>query len=302
MTIAKRLRNKNEIILEGSTRTGRTVDAENLTMTLVFSGSEQVGVGRKNLNLYPGNFLVLPQGARYSRLAQSDEPVTTLSLGFSPDFIREFCHKLGVMEKDISGLFENNDPEKMLVSMYPFRNDIRYTVLNLKRNLEQGLLDDPLLNQYLFHCLLNYYQIFRKEVLEKTGQLSFSNPATRSMIIKRLVVAKDYIQSNYDKKIRLKDIAREACLSVNHLLRTFQQVYQKSPHQYLLHVRLERARYLLLNTDIPVAEIAGRVGFDCPSSFIRHFKGVYNNTPAKYRKEAELLPDNSGEISLFSKN
>lgn len=297
MTIAKRLRNKNEIILEGSTRTGRTVVAENLTMTLVFSGSEQVGIGRKNINLFPGNFLVMPKGAHYSRVARSDEPVTALSLGFSPNFIREFCHKLDAKVNDITGFFENNNPDKMPVSMYPFRNDFRYTVLNLKRHLEQGLLDDSLLNQYLFHCLLNYHQIFRKEVLEKTGNLSFLNPVTRNEIMKRLVVAKDYIQSNYDKKIRLNDVGREASLSVNHLLRTFQQAYQKSPHQYLLQVRLERARYLLLNTDVPVTAIAGRVGFDCPSSFIRQFKGAFNDTPAKYRnsrRRVELLPDHLG--------
>ncbi|HEY0899606.1 MAG TPA: AraC family transcriptional regulator [Sphingobacteriaceae bacterium] len=284
MTIAKRLRNKNEIVLGSSTRTARTVDAENLTMTLVLSGSEQVDIGRKNINLYPGNFLVLPQGARYSRLAQSDEPVTSLSLSFSPGFIREFCNKQDAEESIIIGLFGHHDPNQMPVWMFPFRNDFRYTVLNLKRNLEQGLLDDSLLNQYLFHCLLNYYRIFRKEVLEKTGSLSFSNPVTRNDIMKRLVLAKDFIQSNYDRKIGLKDVAREACLSVNHLLRTFQQVYHKSPHQYLLQVRFERARYLLLNTESSVKEIAGRVGFDCPSSFIRHFRSTFSETPAHYRK------------------
>ncbi len=285
MTIEKRLRNKNEIILRGSTRTGRIAAAENLTMTLVLSGSEQVDIGQKNINLYPGNFLMLPQGARYSRLAKSDEPVTSLSLSFSPDFIREFCIRQEAGESNITELFAHQAPNQMPVRMLPFRNDLRYTVMNLKRNLERGLLEDSLLNQYLFHCLLNYCQIFRKEVLEKTGNLSFSNPVTRNDIMKRLVLARDYIQNNHEKKIRLKDVAGEACLSVNHLLRTFQQVYQKSPHQYLLHVRFERARYLLLNTESSVAEITRRVGFDCPSSFIRHFKSTFSDTPAQYRKK-----------------
>ena len=298
MTIAKRLRNRNEIVLGGSTRTGRTVAVEHLTMTLVLSGSEQVDIGRKNIHLYPGNFLVLPRGARYSRLAQSDEPVTALSLSFSPDFIREFCNKQDAKESNITGLFEHNDPKQMPVWMLPFRNDLRYTVLNLKRNLEEGLLDDLLLNQYMFHCLLNYYQIFRKEVLEKTRNLSFSNPGTRSEIMKRLVLAKDYIQNNYDKKIRLKDVAGEACLSVNHLLRTFQQVYHKSPHQYLLQVRFERARYLLLNTESSVTRIAGRVGFECPSSFIRQFKSAFSETPAQYRKNRKKAKD--APVSLIT--
>ncbi len=48
-------------------------------------------------------------------------------------------------------------------------------------------------------------------------------------ILRRLSLAEDYIVRNYDRNIRLDDIAWAACLSVNHLLRTFKQTYQQSP-------------------------------------------------------------------------
>ncbi|MNY61257.1 HTH-type transcriptional activator RhaS [compost metagenome] len=89
--------------------------------------------------------------------------------------------------------------------------------------------------------------------------------------------------SNYNKNIRLDDIAQMACLSVNHLLRTFKQAYQQSPHQFLTKIRLQQAKHLLKNTDYPVNEIVDIVGFECPSSFIRLFRNSFNITPGQYR-------------------
>jgi AraC family transcriptional regulator len=102
-------------------------------------------------------------------------------------------------------------------------------------------------------------------------------------LLRRLSLAEDYIVSNYDRNIRLDDIAWAACLSVNHLLRTFKKTYQQSPHQYLTKFRLEQARHYLKNTDYPVNEIVAMVGFECPSSFIRLFKSSFNVTPGQYR-------------------
>ena len=103
--------------------------------------------------------------------------------------------------------------------------------------------------------------------------------------MKRPVVAKDYMISNYNKKIELEDIASVACLSVNHLLRTFKQAYQTSPYQFLNKIRLERAVHHLTQTDVPITEVAGKVGFDCPSAFTRYFKIAHALTPFEYRRQ-----------------
>jgi AraC family transcriptional regulator len=109
------------------------------------------------------------------------------------------------------------------------------------------------------------------------------NNTVDAEILRRLSLAENYIMSNYDRNIKLDDIAWAACLSVNHLLRTFKQTYQQSPHQYLTKFRLQQARHYLKNTDYPVNEIVSMVGFECPSSFIRLFKSSFNVTPGQYR-------------------
>ncbi|TKC09120.1 helix-turn-helix transcriptional regulator [Pedobacter frigoris] len=84
------------------------------------------------------------------------------------------------------------------------------------------------------------------------------------------------------KSICLYDVALAACLSVNHLLRTFKQAYRQSPHQFLTDVRLQQAKYYLKNTDYSVSEIVDIVGFECPSSFTRLFRSSFKITPSKF--------------------
>lgn len=109
------------------------------------------------------------------------------------------------------------------------------------------------------------------------------NSTIDAEILRRLSLAEDYIMSNYDRNIRLGDIAQAACMSVNHFLRTFKQAYQQSPHQFLTKFRLQQAKYYLRNTDYPINEIVDMVGFECPSSFIRLFKNSFEITPGQYR-------------------
>jgi AraC family transcriptional regulator len=133
------------------------------------------------------------------------------------------------------------------------------------------------------NILLSYHNVYEDENAGKYENLKFLNDSTKVEILKRLNLAKEYINNNYHQAIGLNDIAQNSCLSVNHLLRTFKQAYGRSPHQYLIEVRLERAKYLLENTTYTISEIVGIIGFGCPSSFIRLFKNVHEITPGKYR-------------------
>jgi len=169
-------------------------------------------------------------------------------------------------------------------TIYPFAGDMRFNIRHLKHHLDSGLQDELLINEYLHHCLLNYQKVYNNEVYQKAEKLNFANQSTRNEILKRLNMAKDYMYTNYNKNIMLEELSKHACLSVNHLLRTFKQAFGISPHQFLIQLRLQRARILLKTTHYSINEIVCMVGFECPSSFIRLFKTKYIVTPQKYRQ------------------
>jgi AraC-like DNA-binding protein len=112
-------------------------------------------------------------------------------------------------------------------------------------------------------------------------------------LYRRLVQAKLFIDKNYHDAIDLNDIADEAYFSKYHFIRLFKKIYGKTPHQYLIKVRVENAR-LLLKSGLPVADVCYAVGFDSVSSFSILFKKITFCSPANYqqvelKKQAEML-------------
>jgi|SRR5579859_5796068 len=98
---------------------------------------------------------------------------------------------------------------------------------------------------------------------------------------RRLVQAKLFIDTHYADKIDLDNIADEAYFSKFHFIRQFKAIYRKTPHQYLIFVRIERAMELL-KTGIPVSEVCCAVGFESLSSFSGLFKRIAGITPSDY--------------------
>jgi AraC-like DNA-binding protein len=103
-------------------------------------------------------------------------------------------------------------------------------------------------------------------------------------LYRRIVQAKLFIDSNYSERIDAGEIADEACYSKFHFIRTFKGIYGRTPHQYLTHVRIERAKELL-EQDVSVTEACFAVGFDSLGSFTSLFKRRTGVTPSEYQRQ-----------------
>src|SRR5436309_14358793 len=93
-----------------------------------------------------------------------------------------------------------------------------------------------------------------------------SNDLPKLELYRRIVQAKLFIDSNFAEPIDADEIADEACYSKFHFIRTFKSIYGRTPHQYLTHVRIERAKQML-EQGVYVTEACFDVGFDSLGSF-----------------------------------
>lgn len=75
----------------------------------------------------------------------------------------------------------------------------------------------------------------------------------------------------------------------NYFMKLFKQYTGKTLTRYLTGLRIEKARYLLTNTDKPITEIAMATGFNSSSYFIRKFQEIYGETPQKLRRKSRQL-------------
>jgi AraC-like DNA-binding protein len=108
--------------------------------------------------------------------------------------------------------------------------------------------------------------------------------ATREELYRRVCRARDYASAMFAESVTLADMARAACLSQNHLLRTFRQAFGETPHQFLTSRRLEEARRLLAGSNLSVIEICLSVGFESVTSFSTLFRKRFGLSPSEFRR------------------
>ncbi len=107
---------------------------------------------------------------------------------------------------------------------------------------------------------------------------------------RRLVQAKLFIDTHYAESIDLDNIANEACFSKFHFIRQFKSIYRKTPHQYLIAVRMEKARELLKKGH-PVTDTCYAVGFESVSTFSGLFKRLTGLSPSLYLAQQQQLKE-----------
>ena len=100
--------------------------------------------------------------------------------------------------------------------------------------------------------------------------------------------ALDYIEANYMRNISTEDIAGAAGVHVGHLHRIFPAETGMTIGEYLTHLRIEKAKSLLMHTDIPSSSIASRAGISSQQYFCRLFKKETGMSPHEYRKSYAL--------------
>jgi len=92
----------------------------------------------------------------------------------------------------------------------------------------------------------------------------------------------EYIHAHLDQNIALADLAAVAHLSEFHFARLFKQTTGLSPHQFVIHQRVERAKRFIAEGRLSFAQIAIDVGFNDQSQLNRHFKRLVGVTPKRF--------------------
>ncbi|MDO4523077.1 MAG: response regulator [Eubacteriales bacterium] len=99
----------------------------------------------------------------------------------------------------------------------------------------------------------------------------------------------DYIENNYSQNIKLSMFADKYYFSKEYLTRQFKARYHCGIYEYVLKVRMKRAKELLLDPENKIQEIAERVGYADHNYFSKAFRTYYGVTPSAFRQEAGII-------------
>jgi AraC-like DNA-binding protein len=101
---------------------------------------------------------------------------------------------------------------------------------------------------------------------------------------RRLLRARDAMDRAYAQPLDVPALARIAYVSESHFIRTFRATFGETPHRYLQRRRIERAMFMLRETDKTVTDISLEVGFASFGTFSRTFREIVGESPTSYRE------------------
>jgi AraC-like DNA-binding protein len=108
-------------------------------------------------------------------------------------------------------------------------------------------------------------------------------------LLRRLCRSRDYLAARLETPVRLAEAAREACLSPFHYQRLFAGTFGETPHQFLMRLRMDRARRLLARDSLPVTEICFAVGYESLGTFSSRFRAQVGYSPSEFRRTIRTL-------------
>jgi AraC-like DNA-binding protein len=257
-----------------------------LSIKSVIRGRGTWTVNRSRFEVDADSVLVLNNRQHYTILIDAPQPVQTFCLFFKTGLVEQAwrCHTAGASEllddpgrlPEAVGFFER---------MHPKTGPMAQRIEQMHREVISGRATPESLDDG-FLLAARELLCFRSELLQAVARVPAMRSSTKAELFRRLTVARSMIEGSLDQALPLDRIAETACLSPYHLHRLFGQVFGETPHRYAVRRRLERARRLLAQTDMPVTMVCLESGFQSLGSFSALFRKETGSSPQQFRMNA----------------
>jgi transcriptional regulator GlxA family with amidase domain len=109
-------------------------------------------------------------------------------------------------------------------------------------------------------------------------------------LLRRLLRAKDRMDAASHEDWPVVRLAQVSGVSEAHFARCFKEAFGVPPHRYLLTRRIERAKALLRETELPITEIAFQTGWNSLGTFGRIFRDITGGSPSALRERERARP------------
>jgi AraC-like DNA-binding protein len=106
---------------------------------------------------------------------------------------------------------------------------------------------------------------------------------------RRMLRSRDAIDRAYAQPLDIANLSQIASVSEAHFIRTFKATFGETPHRYLQRRRVERAMFMLRESERSVTDICLDVGFTSLGTFSRTFRDIVRVTPSEYRAREEAI-------------
>lgn len=210
------------------------------------------------------------------RLALSRKQNDLLLVRLSPRLLVETATRLRLNRRGANLLFR--------FPLVPVMDDtkLRTALETINGELEDGAAGwremlRSLVNQLSVYLLRTHINVQASDEVELSRV---------GIVDRRLRRAIEFMHDNCGRELSLAEIAAAAYLSEFHFARLFKKITGSTPHGFLAGLRIERARRLLAESDLPITEVSAEVGYGSQSHFTKVFREATGMTPQAFRRAA----------------
>jgi AraC-like DNA-binding protein len=259
-------------------------------LVLVVKGIGETIIADNKYKSVVGNLYLIKPGIVHSFIANDENPFEMMVVHF--DFFYEKERNFWPHKK--FHLDEGKDlPEKHLLRDVPmfgstiFPDNLPINNYSAVEVLMKKMIDiyksevvgkEILLKAYLLEILFMVYT-----ALEENKAIASSDSG-----FEKIKKAFDYINENYEYKINVQELAALCNLSSNYFAGLFKQQTGYAPNEYVIRVRIEKAKQLLAKSQYTVSEISEKIGFGDIHYFSYYFKKIEGMSPSQYRQSAAV--------------
>ncbi|AFZ32510.1 transcriptional regulator, AraC family [Gloeocapsa sp. PCC 7428] len=228
-----------------------------------FHATWQTATGqRKQQHVQAGHVSILPANLPHETLLESKQEMIVIN--FEPILLEQIADELGNQKIEIVEKWAAQDPLVRQLGI-DLRGEFQLRVPRL-------LYIESVIHVLANHLIKHY----------STTCIPFED-ASAKLPIQKLEHIIAYIDDQLEQNVTLSELANVVQMSQYRFARAFKQSTGLSPHQYLLSQRIERAKKLLSETQLSIADISYQLGFASQSHFTATFRRLTTVTPSVYR-------------------
>jgi len=235
---------------------------------VIAQGSKEVRLGDRRYRYDPAHYLIattaLPIASRVSE-ASAERPYLGLVFRLDPTLVASVMVEAGHLAP--------RRQSTTAIDVSPLDGGLLDTVVRLVR-----LLDAPPDARVLAPLVRReiVYRLLMGEQGDRVRHLAVLGGDTN-----RIAKAIERLRNDFDRPLRIEDIAREFGMSVSGFHHHFKEVTAMSPLQFQKQLRLQEARRLMLGEELDAASAGYRVGYDDASHFNREYKRLFGAPPMR---------------------
>jgi AraC family transcriptional regulator len=267
----------NSIIYSALTNYDGRLQADSLSLKYTISGYEKYYINNNQYKVESGKFIITPPDLTIDAKFSNPTPVESLCIQLSNDLINAAFNNL-IFSNDLS---ENMRAINLVHDLNVYQSiDANTTVQSTVNSIIQHFNSPEIIAEKL-QLLAQEVCNIQLQLNTKLVRIERIKKSTKSEIFHRIEKAKNFIELNFKDEINLDLIAENSALTKFDLIRYFKQIYQQTPYQYLMHLRLLRAKELIFENKYALETIALKLNFADLPSFSKAFKNYFGISPSK---------------------